>query len=239
MHFRWLDASVIVPMGNESDISYRCCAVIAHGKYWNYQKVNILKANESRLFSVCVMLPQVYYTFDSILTSTSKKVKWFYFHANTFVYILTVNSIQGPGTAINTCIVALQHRYLCYSEWHVSVNHKEQWKTNMQLLCTLDFTSWHPPTWNHNKFRGKTECPFQIKTCPCSLWNKVCMTQWAIRASGSHTYRWQVASKNIPCGATVLAVLISCSLKQLSDLTRHLHIPPCCEKMWHDSPGKH
>lgn len=77
--------------------------------------------------------------------------------------------------------------YVILSE-RVSVNHKEHGQTNKQLLCTLDFTSWHSPNWNHNYFRGKTKCPFQIKTCPCSLWNIVCMTLWAIRASGSHTY---------------------------------------------------
>ena len=95
------------------------------------------------------------------------------------------------------------------------------------LFCTLDFSSWHPPVWKHNCLRGRTKCHFQIKTCPCLLWNKVCMTQWAIRASGSQTYSctggWQKHS--LQCYCTDLTCQLLAGANVRSNQSPHIFTP--------------
>lgn len=102
------------------------------------------------------------------------------------------------------------------------------------LFCTLYFSSWHLPMWKHNCLRGRTKCHFQIKTCPCLLWNKVCMTQWAITASGSHTYSntggWRKHSLQCYCTSLTHQLLSGANIRSNQStriFTHHCDVKKC------------
>lgn len=81
---------------------------------------------------------------------------------------------------------------------------------------------------------GRTKCNFQIKTRPtfCSETKSVRHTEQSEHPVPRHSPA-QVAGKTLPCSATVLAWLISCSNLSSRILVHHR------DENRRDSPGKH